>query len=75
MLNKVRSFIVAGLLRFWKYIVTCRFFCGHLQWVETGKTLGSKLHEHKCLKCGKSIYRDRFNPPVSFVENSRQQIR
>jgi len=55
--------------RFWQYIVTCRFFCGHLQWSVTGKTLGSKLHEHKCLKCGKSIYRDSFNPPVSFVEN------
>ena len=45
--------------------VTCRFFCGHLKWVKTGNTLGSKLHEHKCLNCGKSIYRDSFNPPVS----------
>ena len=48
-----------------------RFFCGHLQWMKTGNTLGSKLHEHKCLKCGKLIYRDSFHLPVSFVENGR----
>lgn len=71
MLNKAKSLIVAILPRFWQYLVTCRFFCGHLKWMKTGNTLGSKLHEHRCLKCGKSIYRDSFNPPVSFVENGR----
>lgn len=71
MKNLVKKLIEKRMPRFWQYLVTCRFFCGHLQWMETGNTLGSKLHEHECLKCGKSIYRDSFNPPVSFVENGR----
>jgi len=64
---KAQNFKLALQPLFWVYAVMCRFFCGHLKWIETGNTLGSKLHEHKCLKCGKSIYRDSFNPPVSYV--------
>jgi hypothetical protein len=67
----MRKYLIEKLKALRQLFVTCRFFCGHLQWVKTGNTLGSKLHEHKCLKCGKSIYRDSFNPPVSFVENGR----
>ena len=50
-----------------KTSVMRRFFCGHVKWMETGNTIGNKLHEHKCVRCNKMIYRDRFNPPISYV--------
>lgn len=70
-MKKAINWIQTRLPRFCVGAVTFRFFCSHLQWQKTGKILGSKLYEHKCLKCGKSIYRDRFNPLVSFFENGR----
>lgn len=42
-------------------------FCSHIKYIKTGKVLG-RLHEYKCKKCGKSIYRDYFNPPISLIE-------
>jgi hypothetical protein len=53
-------------MKLFLYSVMQRIFCSHLKWIKTGETLGSKLEEHKCLKCNKKIYRDRFNPPISY---------
>ena len=43
-------------------------FCTHL-WLKTRTKFGARLNKHKCLKCEKEIYRDDFNPPVSYIEN------
>lgn len=46
--------------------VITRLFCGHYKWEKTENTIGW-LHEHKCQKCGKKIYRKIFDPPISMV--------
>lgn len=60
--------MLSFLKRFREYIVTISFFCPHLEWIKTDEMLGCNLYEYKCLKCGKLIYRDSFNPPVSFFK-------
>jgi transcription elongation factor Elf1 len=50
-----------------KQIINLRFFCGHIQWIKTGNKIGVNLNEHKCIKCGKKIYKDSFNPPISYI--------
>lgn len=54
-------------MKLFLYSVMQRIFCRHLKWIKTGNTLGSKLNEHKCEKCNKKIYRDKFDPPISYV--------
>ena len=46
--------------------VITRLFCGHYKWIKTGDTFGC-LYEHECQKCGKKIYREILDPPVSIV--------
>jgi len=61
---------IGGFL-FRVFNVICRFLCGHYQWKKTGDTLGSKLDVWQCKKCRKKIYREKFDPPISYVENGR----
>lgn len=43
----------------------------HLKWAKTGESITGFLgvsYQWKCKNCDKKIYRDVFDPPVSYID-------
>lgn len=52
------------------YKIIKRILCGHYKWIKTGNKLGCMLDEYKCKRCSKIIYRELFNSPISYREQT-----